>query len=172
MPSGNGPSGGHASGRGTPLLPTRPTGEVRIGRRPHEAETPRHAPRLRPLAVGEGRRNPRVSGRPLASHPPGRRVAEDASVRTRADRRGRPSPSGPLVETLSASRSSRSSADRGVLWTGVEPVTPRLCAWCSTSELPRPRSRPGSESLHGTRPADRLETGQSAPRARRDQPLA
>ena len=74
-PSGNGSSGGHASGRGAPLEPTRPTGQGRFGRRPHEAEASRRAPRLRPLAVGEGRRNPRASGRPFASHPPGRRVA-------------------------------------------------------------------------------------------------
>ena len=141
-PLGNGSSGGHTSGRGAPLLPTRPAGQVRFGKRPHEAETPGHAPRLRPLADGEGRRNPRASGRPFASHPPGRHVAMDASVRTRADRRGRPFPSGPVVETLHASRHSRFSADRGVLWTGVEPVTPRLKTWCSTSELPRPGPAP------------------------------
>jgi hypothetical protein len=36
------------------------------------------------------------------------------------------------VETFRASPSSRFFADCGVLWTGVEPVTPRLSAWCST----------------------------------------
>jgi hypothetical protein len=171
-PSGNGSSGGHASGRGAPLLPAEPTDQVRFGKRSREAEALRHALPVRSIADGEGRRNLRASGRPIASHPPGRRVTRDAAVQTRADRRGRPFPSGPLVETFSASRSSRSSADRGVLWTGVEPVTPRFRAWCSTSELPRPESRPGSESLHGTRSANRPKTGQGAPRARRDQPLA
>ncbi len=48
-----------------------------------------------------------------------------SEIRTRADRPGRPSPTGPVVETLKASRSSRSSVDRGGLWTGVEPATPR-----------------------------------------------
>ncbi len=66
----------------------------------------------------------------------------DAPVRTRADRSGRPSPSGSVVETFSASPSSRFSAGCSVLWTGVEPVTPRLRAWCSTSELPRPGPAP------------------------------
>ena len=126
MPSGNGSSGGHASGRGAPLEPTRPTGQVRFGRRRHEAETPRpcaaSASLCRRRRAAESACFRASVGVALAR--PSRR--EGRFSPDEADRRGRPSPSGPVVETFSASRSSRSSADRGVLWTGIEPVTPRL----------------------------------------------
>jgi hypothetical protein len=99
-----------------------------------------------PFAVGQGRRNPRASGRPSAPPPPDRRVVKTF-------RSGR----GPTVSAAHPPRAqwwSRCSGHPGssrlvynrcsVLWTGVEPVTSRVSAWCSTSELPRPGPAPVS----------------------------
>ena len=89
------------------------------------------------LAGGRGRRNPRAARRPSAPPARGCRAAGDATNRARAGR----SAARPLraqgLRRFQRLRASRSSTDRGELWAGIEPATPRLRAWCSTSELPR-----------------------------------
>ena len=102
-PLGNGSSGGHALRRGAALLPTRP---MESGPRPagtHMRPKPhdmRHV--CVPIAVGEGRRNPRASGRPFALHSPGFRAA----TRRFSPDEGRPTrppvPLGPIGRDVSS----------------------------------------------------------------------
>ena len=82
----------------------------------HEAKAPRHAPRLRPFAVGEGRRNLRASGRPLALHSPGLGAANDAAVRMRpTDTAARPPRAHRLKRSSGVPEQSVSSRSRRVV---------------------------------------------------------
>jgi hypothetical protein len=147
-PSGNGAAGGHASVRGAPLEPARPTGRGRAAGRRRGAEPHDGDPDGRSFSVGQERRNPRASWRPFASPSPGRRIsARLTTSETRTTRRwptdpaGRP-PRAHWSRRFAASRSGRFVAGRGVLWTGFEPATARVSTWCSTIELPRPGPAP------------------------------
>jgi hypothetical protein len=81
-----------------------------------EAKAPRHAPRLRPFAIREGRRNPRASGRPLALRSPGLGVANDASNRTRrTDTAARPPRAQRLKRFAGVSEQSVPSRSRRVV---------------------------------------------------------
>jgi hypothetical protein len=136
MPSGNGSSGGHASGRGAPLEPTRPTSQVRFGSRVHEAETPRHACRRRRAAESACfRASVRVA--PARPSRRGGRTSPDEGQPTRP-----PVPLGPSGRDVFSVPEQSVFSRLRVRWTGVEPVTPRLKTWCSTSELPRPGPAP------------------------------
>jgi hypothetical protein len=113
-------------GTGRPAV-TRSGAELRLSRpgRPvrtaaagakREAKAPRHPPRQRPSAVGEGRRNLRASERPLALPSPGLGVANDASNRTRpTDTAARPPRAQRLKRFSGVSEQSVPSRSRRVV---------------------------------------------------------